>query len=170
MLALGAAARLRDNRSRVFTLFALFSADLCRVGLSVFFLRGSEAFGPVWWERLAVASGALVPAAALAFFLEFLGVARRPARRARNAMLAGSLSGIVVAASPLVHVKPAKLVVGVYVVGGLATVLSVLWGKMLASQTRIERARLLYLFIGALFAILLSTFDMFPRAGLPYPL
>ena len=152
-LALAVAALLRDNRSRVFTLFALFSADLFLFSLSLFLLRWPQAFGSIWWDRLAVASGALVPAAALAFFLEFLGVARRPARRARNAMLAGSLTGIVVAATPLVHVKAAKLVVAAYVVGGLATVLSVLWGKMVSSQTRVERARLLYLFIGALVAV-----------------
>ncbi len=168
-LALSAAALLRENRSRVFTLFALFAADLCLFSLASFFLRWSEAFGVPWWERLAVASGGLIPAAALAFFLEFLGVARRPARRARNAMLAGSLSGIVVAATPLVHLKAAKLLVAAYVVGGLAAVLSVLWGKMHASQTRVERARLQYLFLGALVAVLLSTLDMFPRFGLPYP-
>ena len=67
---------------------------------------GRDAFGDAWWERLAVVAAALVPAAALAFFLEFLGVARRPARRARNAMLAGSLTGIVVAVTPLVHYRP----------------------------------------------------------------
>src|SRR5512138_4035855 len=129
-MALAVAALLRDNRSRVFTLFALFSADLFLFSFAIFFLRWSGAFGAVWWERLAVASGALVPAAALAFFLEFLGVARRPARRARNAMLAGSASGLVVALSPLVHLKPAKLVVTVYVVGAMVAVLSVLWGRM----------------------------------------
>ncbi len=168
-LALAVAALLRDNRSRVFTLFALFSADLFLFSLAVFFLRWPESFGIVWWDRLAVASGALVPAAGLAFFLEFLGVARRPARRARNAMLAGSLTGLGVAVTPLVHVKPAKLVVAAYVLGGLFTVLSVLWGKMHASQTRVERARLQYLFIGALVAVFLSTLDMLPRFGLPYP-
>jgi two-component system sensor histidine kinase HydH len=170
MLALAIAALLRDNRSRVFTLFALFSADLFLFSLAVFFLRWSRSFGTTWWERLAVASGALVPAAGLAFFLEFLGVARRPARRARNAMLAGSLTGLVVALTPLVNVKPAKLLVACYVLGGLVAVLSALWGKMHASQTRVERARLQYLFIGALIAVLLSTFDMLPRFGLPYPL
>jgi two-component system sensor histidine kinase HydH len=170
MLALAIAALLRDNRSRVFTLFALFSADLFLFSFAVFFLRWSRSFGTTWWERLAVASGALVPAAGLAFFLEFLGVARRPARRARNAMLAGSLTGLVVALTPLVNVKPAKLLVACYVLGGLVAVLSALWGKMHASQTRVERARLQYLFIGALIAVLLSTFDMLPRFGLPYPL
>ncbi len=167
-LALAVATLLRDNRSRVFTLFSLFSLDLFLFSAAVFLLRWSQGFGKVWWDRLAVASGALIPAAALAFFLEFLGVARRPARRARNTMLAGSLTGIVVAATPLVNVKPAKLVVAAYVVGGLAAVLSVLWGKMVGSQTRVERARLLYLFIGALIAVVLSTLDMMPRFGLPY--
>jgi signal transduction histidine kinase len=169
-LALAVAALLRDNRSRVFTLFAVFSLDLFLFSLATFFLRWPEAFGLVWWDRLAVITGALVPAAALAFFLEFLGVARRPARRARNTMLAGSLSGLVVAITPLVNVKVAKLFVAAYVVGGLAAVLSVLWGKMHASQTRVERARLQYLFIGALVAVVLSTLDMLPRFGLPYPL
>jgi signal transduction histidine kinase len=168
-LALAVAALLRDNRSRVFTLFALLSADLFLFSLAIFFLRWSGSFGAVWWERLAVASGALLPAAALAFFLEFLGVARRPARRARNAMLVGSLTGLAVAVTPLVHVRPAKIVVAAYVMGGLAAVLSVLWGKMHASQTRVERARLQYLFLGALVAVVLSALDMTPRFGLPYP-
>jgi signal transduction histidine kinase len=168
-LALAAAALLRDNRSRVFTLFALFSADLFLFSLALFFLRWKQSFGMVWWERLAVGTGALVPAAALAFFLEFLGVARRPARRARNAMLAGSLTGIVVALTPLVHVKAAKLLVAAYVLGGLAAVLSTLWGKRHGSQTRVERARLQYLFVGALVAVVLSTLDMLPLFGVPYP-
>ncbi|ACG73200.1 signal transduction histidine kinase, nitrogen specific, NtrB [Anaeromyxobacter sp. K] len=168
-LALAAAALLRDNRSRVFTLFALFSADLFLFSLALFFLRWKQSFGTVWWERLAVGTGALIPAAALAFFLEFLGVARRPARRARNAMLAGSLTGLVVAITPLVHVKPAKLLVGAYVLGGLAAVLSTLWGKRHGSQTRVERARLQYLFVGALVAVVLSTLDMLPIFGVPYP-
>jgi two-component system sensor histidine kinase HydH len=168
-LALAVAALLRDNRSRVFTLFALFSADLFLFSLAIFFLRWPQAFATTWWDRLAVVSGALIPAAALAFFLEFLGVARRPARRARNAMLAGSLTGIAVATTPLVHVKAAKLVVAAYVVGGLTAVLSVLWGKMHASQIRVERARLKYLFIGALVAVALSTLDMMPMFGVPYP-
>ncbi len=170
-LALAVAALLRENRPRVFTLFSLFSLDLFLYSLASFLLRWPQGeFGEVWWDRLAVAAGALVPAAALAFFLEFLGVARRPARRARNSMLAGSITGLAVAVTPLVQIKVAKLVVAAYVVGGLAAVLSVLWGKMHASQTRVERARLQYLFLGALVAVLLSTLDMLPRFGAPYPL
>jgi two-component system, NtrC family, sensor histidine kinase HydH len=169
-LALAIAALLRDNRSRVFTLFSVFNADLCLFAFASFLRHWPEArFANVVWERLAVATGALVPAAGLAFFLEFLGIARRPARRARNAMLLGSATGLVVAVTPLVHVKAAKLVVAVYVVGGLVAVLSVLWNRMRASQTRVDRARLQYLFIGACVAVALSTLDMLPRFGLAWP-
>lgn len=168
-LALAVASLLRDNRSRVFTLFAVLSADLSLFSLALFFIRWREAFASGWWERIAVGAGALLPAAALAFFLEFLGTARRPARRARNAMLAGSLGGLAVASTPLVHVALAKLLVAGYVAGGLVAVLTVLWGKMHASQTRVERARLKYLFAGALIAVVLSAVDMLPRLGIPYP-
>src|SRR5919204_2008207 len=138
-LALAGAALLRDDRPRVFTLFAAFAANLGVYSLADFFHRwpGAELRFDLW-ERLAVVTGALLPASALAFFLEFLGVARRPARRARNAMLAGSLSGVVVAATPLVRLSLPKLVVTRYVVGALIAVLSGLWGRMVAAPTRVE--------------------------------
>jgi two-component system sensor histidine kinase HydH len=169
-MALAGAALLRDNRPRVFTLFALFAANLGTYSLADFLHRwpGAEVRYDLW-ERLAVATGALLPASALVFFLEFLGVARRPARRARNAMLAGSLSGLAVAASPLVRHPVAKLTVTVYVVCGMAAVLTVLWNRMRAAPTRVERARLLYLFAGACIAVTLSTLDVLPRFGVPYP-
>ncbi|HTP26625.1 MAG TPA: ATP-binding protein [Anaeromyxobacteraceae bacterium] len=170
-LALAGAALLRDNRSRVFTLFAVFSTNLGAFFLTDFFHRwpGMESTYNVW-ERLAVITGALLPASALAFFLGFLGVARRPARRAGNAMLAGSLSGLFVAASPLVHLYLPKLAVTIYVLGGMTAVLAVLWKRMRAAPTRVERARLLYLFVGACIAIALTTLDVLPRFGVPYPL
>ena len=170
-LALAGAALLRRNRPRVFTLFALLSANLGLYSLADFFHRWPGSMGAHdLWERLAVMTGALLPATALAFFLEFLGVARRPARRARNAMLLGSVSGLVVAASPLVHLSIAKLVVTIYVFGGMVAVLTVLWNRMHAAPGRVERARLLYMFAGACTAVTLSTLDVLPRFGIPYPL
>jgi signal transduction histidine kinase len=170
-LALAVGALLRDNRSRVFTLFSLFSFDLFLYSFGIFLLRWPQvAFVGEWADRIATAAGALVPAAGLAFFLEFLGVARRPARRARNAMLFGSLAGLAVAVTPLVRVAALKLLVGLYVLAGLAVVLSVLWGKMRSADTRAEQARLRYLFVGAVVAVALSALDLFPRVGLPYPL
>ncbi|HZZ84600.1 MAG TPA: ATP-binding protein [Anaeromyxobacteraceae bacterium] len=170
-LALAGAALLRQSRPRVFTLFAVFSLDLCAFSLAQFLQRWTRTpAGFDVWERVAVVAGSLTPTAALAFFLEFLGVARRPARRARNAMLGGSLLGFAVAMSPLVHLSLAKLAVTFYVVAGMAVVLSVLWGKLHAAPTRVESARLLYLFIGACIAVVLSTLDQLPRFGVPYPL
>ena len=170
-LALAGAALLRSARPRVFTLFAFLSLDLFLYSAAEFLHRWPQAsFGHATWERIAVASAALLPAASLAFFLEFLGVPRRPARRARNLMLAGSLSGLGVAASPLIQSNVAKFAVTVYVVGGLGAVLSVLWRKLLAAPTRVERARLLYLAVGAVVAVVFSSLDLLPRFGIPYPL
>ncbi|HEU4382390.1 MAG TPA: ATP-binding protein [Anaeromyxobacteraceae bacterium] len=170
-LALAGAALLRSGRPRVFTLFALLSLDLFLYSAAEFLHRWPQAsFGHATWERISVASAALLPAASLAFFLEFLGVARRPARRARNLMLVGSLFGLAVAASPLVGSNVAKFAVTVYVVGGLGAVFSVLWGKLLAAPTRVERARLLYLVVGAAVAVLAASLDLLPRFGVPYPL
>jgi signal transduction histidine kinase len=170
-LALAGAALLRANRPRVFTLFALLAADLFLYSAASF-LRGwaQAGFGGEVWERLAVASAALVPAASLAFFLEFLAVKRRPAQRARNLMVAGSLSGLVVALSPLVHSRLAKGALAAYVALGLAAVLSVLWGRMLAAPTRVERARLTYVVVGGAVAILLAALDLLPRVDFPYRL
>jgi two-component system sensor histidine kinase HydH len=170
-LALAGAALLRANRPRVFTLFALMAVDLSLYSGAAF-LRGwpRATFGQDVWERIAVASGTLIPAASLAFFLEFLGVKRRPARRARNLMLAGSLSGLVVALSPLVHSRLAKLVLAAYAALGLAAVLSVLWGRMLAAPTRVDRARLTYVVVGGAVAIVLGALDLLPRIDVPHPL
>ena len=170
-LALAGAALLRANRPRVFTLFALLSLDLC-VYSAAGFLYGwpQAAFAHTLWERVAVFSGALIPGAALAFFLEFLGVKERPARRARDLMLAGAVSGLAVAASPLVHVDLAKLLVTGFVLVGLTAVLSVLWGRMLAAPTRVDRARLTYLVVGAVVAVALAALDLLPRLRFAWPL
>lgn len=169
-LALAIAALLREGRTRVFTLFSAFSFDLFLYSLSMLLLRWPQSqFAATLWERIGVAAAALAPTAALAFFLEFLGVARRPARRARNAMLLGSLTGIVVAVTPLVHYRVAKWVVGGYVGAGLLIVLSAIWARVRGAPTRAERARILYLFIGAVVATLLSLLDRVPAFGVPWP-
>jgi signal transduction histidine kinase len=169
-LALAIAALLRENRSRVFTLFSLFSFDLFLYSLAAFLVRWPQThFAETLWERVAVAAAALAPTVALAFFLEFLGVARRPARRARNAMLAGSFTGIAVAITPLIKYQAAKFVVGAYVVAGLLIVLSAIWTRARGAPTRAERARILYLLTGAAIATALSLLDLLPRLGLYNP-
>jgi two-component system sensor histidine kinase HydH len=170
-IALATAALLREGRTRVFTLFAAFSLDLFFYSLADFLLLWPPAalLAPTLWSRVAIGAAALLPTAALAFFLEFLGVARRPARRARNAMLAGSLTGIAVAVTPLVHYRVARLVVVGYAAAGLLVALSTVWGRIRGAPTRAERARLIYLFIGAAVATALSFLDLLPRLGVSIP-
>ncbi len=169
-LALAVAALLRDNRPRAFTLFALFSADLFLFSLSIFFLRWTGAFGGGWWERLAVAAGGLLPASALAFFLEFLGVARRPARRARNAMLAGSLGGLVGRRDPLVHSKPGQAPAWpAYVAVGLAAS-SRSCGRRCAARPRASTGPASRTCSWARWSRWASRLlDMLPRFGVPLP-
>jgi two-component system sensor histidine kinase HydH len=170
-LALAVAALLRANRPRVFTLFALFSLDLFAFTAAEF-LHGlpGASFAHDTWKRIAVAAVALLPASSLAFFLEFLGVKRRPARRARDLMLLGSVSGVVVAVSPLVRSNLAMLLVAAYVILAMTVVLSVLWGETRAAPTRADRSRLTYLLVGALVVGILVALDLLPHGGVAYPL
>ncbi len=170
-LALAGAALLRKERPRSFTLFALLSLDLFLYSAAEFLhgLPGAQG-GHDLWKRFAIGAGSLLPAAALAFFLEFLGVKRRPARRARDLLLGGAIFGIVVAVSPLARSDVAPLLVAVFVLLALAMVLSVVWREMAAAPTRADRARLTYVLVGALVVGILAFLDFLPRMGFRYPL
>jgi signal transduction histidine kinase len=170
-LALAGAALLRSARPRSFTLFALLSLDLF-VFSAAEFLNGLPRTQGAHelWKRFAIGAGSLLPAAALAFFLEFLGVKRRPARRARDLMLGGSAFGLVVAATPLVRSDLATVLVAAYVLLALTTVLSVVWREMEAAPTRADRARLTYVLVGGLVVGVLVSLDLLPRVGVRYPL
>jgi len=170
-LALAGAALLRTARPRSFTLFALLSLDLCVFAAAEFLhgLPGAQGFHDVW-KRIAIGAVSLLPAAAMAFFLEFLGVKRRPARRARDLMLAGSIFGLVVAVSPLARSDLASLLVAGFVLLALTAVLSVVWRETAAAPTRADRARLTYVLVGALVVGTLAFLDFLPRIGVAYPL
>jgi two-component system, NtrC family, sensor histidine kinase HydH len=170
-LALAGAALLRSARPRSFTLFALLSLDLFVFSAAEFLhgLPGAQGSHDLW-KRFAIVSGSLLPAAALAFFLEFLGVKRRPARRARDLMLGGSALGLVVAVTPLTRSDLASLLVALYVLLALAAVLSVVWREMAAAPTRADRSRITYVLVGALVVGLLAFLDLLPRVGIRYPL
>ena len=170
-LALAGAALLRSARPRSFTAFALLSFDLFVFSAAEFLhgLPGISRWHDVW-KRLAIGSASLLPAAALAFYLEFLGVKRRPARRARDLMLAGSVFGIVVAVSPLARSDLASTLVAAFVLLALAAVLSVVWREAAAAPTRADRARLTYVLVGALVVGILAFLDFLPRVGIGYPL
>jgi two-component system sensor histidine kinase HydH len=165
-VALAVSMLLRPGRTKAAKLFAVLCFTLAAWYLGDFLhLATSHGF----WRRVVVATGGAVPAGVLAFFLEFLGVAKRSARRARTATLLGALFGLIVAVTPLARVPLARLLVALWVFGALGVSLSLLYRRMRASAARIERARIAYLFVGALLALVASILDFVPRMGLPLP-
>ena len=112
-LALAGAALLRPARPRSFTLFALLSLDLFVFSAAEFLHGLPGAAG------LATTSGSGSPSdrgrscrpRRWPSSSSSSGVKRRPARRARDLMLAGSAFGLVVAVSPLARSDLASLLV-----------------------------------------------------------
>ncbi|AKU91277.1 GAF domain-containing sensor histidine kinase [Vulgatibacter incomptus] len=165
-VALAVSMLLRPHRAKAQTHFALLCAALTAwfLGDFLFALTGHDL-----WMRAAFASGAAVPAAALAFFLEFLGVSRRSARRGRAIAFVGAFGGLAVAATPLARMQPARMFVAAWVFGALAFSISLLYRRMRSTLPRIERARFAYLFVGAAAAVAASALDFLPKAGVTFP-
>ena len=164
-LALAISMLLRPRRRALF-LFSLLCLSLFGYYLGEF-LSALSAAGI--WPRTKVIFGSLVPAAALAFFMEFLKVSPRSAKRARAGALVGVLGGLVVGVSPLADSQIAKTLVSVWVFGLLAASLSLLVRRMASTESRTERARLFYLAVGAGAAIGASALDFLPHFGIGFP-
>jgi signal transduction histidine kinase len=171
--ALAIAMMLRPARSRLFSLFALLNANLCVWALGLF--TGSFAPQNVLPMRLELAAEATFPASALAFFLEFLGGvgARRTLRTAVGAavVLGGaSLTRLAEFKPRSWEVWPSRVLVALYALGMGAVVVSLLYARMRRSISRTERARLLYLFVGAAFTLGAVALDALTVAiGLTFP-
>ncbi len=168
-LALAVAMLLRPARSRLFTLFAALNANLGAWSLALFFQ--SFATVSLWPERLEVAAEMLLPASALAFFLEFLGEPSARGRRTLRSTLTVGLVGLGASLTRLVAMKPAdwslspfRIATALYCLGMLAGVASLLYARMRRSISRTERARLLYLFVGAALALGLIAVDVLTRS------
>src|SRR5437879_2541117 len=89
-LALGLSMLLRPGRPRVLTLFSLFALSIGSYYLAHFFqsLLPAQPF-----ERIAILLGALIPSAALGFFLEFLGVSPSTLRYGRQGAVLSAVLG-----------------------------------------------------------------------------
>ncbi len=165
-VALAVSMLLRPQRAKSLTLFSIFCLSLAAWYLADF-LYALTSHG--FWLRAAVANGAAIPAAALAFFLEFLGVSRRSASRARTAAFVGALFGLAVAVTPLAEQAWARVVVATWVMGSLTVSLSLLYRRVRSASSRVDRARLTYLLIGGALSLVASGLDMLPRVGVPFP-
>jgi two-component system sensor histidine kinase HydH len=169
-LALGLSMLLRAQRPRVLTLYAALCLTVGGYYLAHFFhsLFAADTQWP-WTARIVVGatiiSGALVPSAALAFFLEFLGVSPSALRYGRRVALLSGVLGLAVGLTPLAGRFWARVAVAVWVFGALSISVSLLLHRMRQSESRIERARLMYLASGAAASIFFAAIDFLSVFG-----
>ncbi|MDQ3264340.1 MAG: ATP-binding protein [Myxococcota bacterium] len=172
-LALGLSVLLRSERTRVMTLYSVFALTASSFYLAVFFESLFSNWGNWWLHRVALGAtlvvGALVPSTALGFFLEFLGVSPAANRNGRKVALLSTVFGLAVGLSPLANTLWAKVALAVWVFGAMTASVSLLLHRMRQSESRIDRARLMYLAYGAAACMLFSALDLLPRFGLPFP-
>ena len=165
-LALAVSVLLRPHRPRAVTLFAVLCGALSAFYLGDFLHAITQSSMGL---RVAIATGGFVPTFALTFFMEFLGVSPRSARRGRRLAVLGAIFGLGVAASPLVMHAWARLAVTFWVFGALTVTFSLIVRRRRAAASNVERLRLLYLAAGAAGAILFSATDLLHLYGVPVP-
>jgi len=172
-LALGVSMLLRAGRPRVLTLYSVFALTVGGYYLSSFFHTLFAGAEYPWVSRVAVGAtillASLVPGAAVAFFLEFLGVSKGTHLLGRRLAVLSAVFGLAVAVSPLALKGWAKFAMGAWVLGALLGSVSLLLRRVSTTESRIERLRLTYLAIGAGAAILFTALDLLERYGLPFP-
>ncbi|MFZ5468417.1 MAG: ATP-binding protein [Myxococcota bacterium] len=172
-LALGVAMLLRAGRPRVLTLYSVLALTVSGYHLSQFFSGLVAGAAEAWPARVVLGAhiivGALVPSAALGFFLEFLRVSTQAERYGRRLAFFSVVLGLAVGATPLAELLWARVAVSVWVVGALSIPVSLLLARIRQSESRTERLRLAYLAIGFGASILFSSLEFLPRFGVPFP-
>ncbi|MBZ4374190.1 ATP-binding protein [Corallococcus sp. AS-1-6] len=172
-LALGVSMLLRPGRPRVLTLYSVFTLTVAGYYLSLFFHSIFPPQDYPWVSRIAlgatVAVVSLVPGAAVAFFLEFLGVGKGAHQAGRRLALLSGVLGLTVAVTPLADKPWARLALGAWVLGTLFTSVSLLVHRVRTTESRIEQFRLAYLAIGAGAAVLFNGLDFLSRNDIPFP-
>ncbi|WP_434300417.1 ATP-binding protein [Corallococcus exiguus] len=172
-LALGVSMLLRPGRPRVLTLYSVFTLTVAGYYLSLFFHSIFPPQDYPWVSRIAlgatVLAVSLVPGAAVAFFLEFLGVSKGAHQVGRRLALLSGVLGLTVAVTPLADNGWARLALGAWVLGTLFTSVSLLVHRVRTTESRIEQFRLAYLAIGAGAAVLFNGLDFLSRNDIPFP-
>jgi signal transduction histidine kinase len=164
-MSFGLSVLLRPGRARVVTLYSVLSFSVGLFYLSRFVgALVTPAAGYPWLTRVAsgaiIIFAALVPSFALSFFLEFLGVSPALHQIGRSFSLLTILVGLTVGLTPLSYSSWARSAVAVWVIIALLFSVSLLLRRMRQSESRIDRARLMYLAIGAALCILFSVLDL----------
>ncbi|MBX5484362.1 MAG: GAF domain-containing protein [Myxococcaceae bacterium] len=171
-LALGVSMLLRPGRARVLTAYSVFAMVVAGYYFAQFF-HGVVPAGWPWASQVGMSAslllGALVPAAALSFFLEFLGVRASVLRYGRRVAGVSALFGLAVALTPLSSKPWARIALATWVLIALCASVSLLLGQVRQVESKIERARLQYLAWGAGAAIVFAGLDFLGKFGVPFP-
>ncbi|MGZ6076772.1 MAG: ATP-binding protein [Myxococcaceae bacterium] len=172
--ALGLSMVLRTTRSRVLTAYSVFAFTAGAFYLADF-LRSVIVTGGLtgWPVRIALGlrllAGAVVPSAALAFFLEFLGGQSQARRTSRRVAIFSLFLGLAVAMTPAATSVWGRSVVAAWGFGTMLLSVSLLVRRVRRSDSKTERARLTYLAIGAAASLLFTALDGLPAIGVPFP-
>ncbi|HUJ27620.1 MAG TPA: ATP-binding protein [Myxococcales bacterium] len=168
-LALAVAMLLRQGRTRLWTAFALLNLSLLAYELGDF-VHGLIGAQHPWPLRLTLGAAGFVPSAVLGFIVEFQG---ESAGRAGGLRRMAAVTGVLVAAvavSPLAMIPIARVTAAGAVFVQLTAAVSLLYARMRRAASRTERARLLYLWVGAALCVGLSFGELAIRlAGWPPP-
>jgi two-component system, NtrC family, sensor histidine kinase HydH len=171
-MALGLSMLLRATRPREVTRYSTFALT---VGGYYFALFLDAVVPPAWrWLSQFATSGslilgALVPSAALSFFLEFLQVRRNILRNGQRVAFLSAIFGLAVGLTPLSHAFWARVALSAWVLLSLTVSVSLLARRVAQVESRIERVRLRYLAYGAGATVLFAALDFLGRFGVPFP-
>jgi two-component system sensor histidine kinase HydH len=172
-LALGLSMLLRAGRPRVVTAYSLLALSVGGYYFAQFFHAVVPGEQWPWLAQVGISAslilGAMIPAVALAFFLEFLSVRASVLRYGRRVALLSALFGLAVGLSPLSNNFWARVALSVWVLAALLVSVSLLVRRIALVESRIERARLRYLALGAAASILFAALDFLGKFGVPFP-
>ncbi len=170
-IAMGLAMLLRRQRPRSVTLFGVFALSVGVYYLAAFCERIVSAHGSLGRITLSatILLGSLIPAAALAFYVEFLNCAARVARFARQLAFFSAFIGLAVALSPLSQLQWARVAAGSWILAALGFSVWLLIARSRESSSRVDRLRSLYLAVGSAAAIIFTGLELLGGFGLPVP-
>ena len=163
--AIGASVLLRDPRRRAHVLFATFSFNISLYCFLAFIAKGLASPFLLWTSLVAAVS---LPATAQRFFQAFLGDEAGPPPLSRATVAGGALAYGALLFSrfidPLHETFWFRAAFTAYVFAGLYLSVFYLYRRYLATPSKVEKKRLLYLVVGGVTTVTASLLETIPNA------
>jgi two-component system sensor histidine kinase HydH len=165
--AIGGSVLLRDPRRRAHVLFATFTFNISLYCLLAFLARGFSS-ALLNWTSLIIAVS--LPATAQRFFQAFLGDEAGPPPLSRATVVGAALaygalgfSRFVDWLHPLHETFYFRAAFTAYVFAGLYLSVFHLWRRYLATPSKVEKKRLIYLIVGGVTTVTASLLETIPN-------